>query len=131
MITASAFALAVLILSGCQTPRYKEFENVKTGMTKAEVIETVGGPSAKLRRQGIDRWTYVFENHPDGQQVREIHFVDGKSTYVGTQVKGPISPETQDRINETKSRVLDERERVGTGSAKGEDVEVFIPVESE
>ncbi|MDZ4083636.1 MAG: outer membrane protein assembly factor BamE [Bdellovibrionales bacterium] len=128
--TLCALVLA-LALSGCQTPRYKEFEHVRTGMTKAEVIEAVGGPSAKLRRQGVDRWTYIFENHPDGEMVREVHFVDGKSTYVGAQVKSVVSPEIQDKINETKSRVLDERERIGTGSAKSEDVEVFIPVESD
>jgi outer membrane protein assembly factor BamE (lipoprotein component of BamABCDE complex) len=123
------FALFVTGLSGCQTPRYKEFEQVRTGMTKAEVIEAVGGPSTKLRRQGVDRWTYIFENHPDGEQVREVHFLDGKSTYVGTKVKDQVSPEIQDKINETKSRVLDERERIGTGSAKSEDVDVFIDVE--
>ena len=121
--------IGMLALSSCQTPRYKEFEHVRTGMTKAEVIEAVGGPSAKLRRQGVDRWTYIFENHPDGEQIREVHFVDGKSTYVGTQVKSAIPPEIQDKINETKSRVLDEKERIGTGSAKSEDVEVFLPVE--
>lgn len=121
--------IGMLALSSCQTARYKEFEQVRTGMTKAEVIEAVGGPSAKLRRQGVDRWTYIFENHHGGELVREIHFVDGKSTYVGAQVKSVVSPEVQDKINETKSRVLDERERIGTGSAKSEDVEVFIPVE--
>ena len=121
----------VLALASCQTPRYKEFEHVRNGMTKAEVIEVVGGPSTKLRRQGVDRWTYIFENHPGGEQIREVHFVDGKSTYVGTQIKSFVSPEVQDKINETKSRVLDEKERIGTGSAKGEDVEVFIPVEAE
>jgi outer membrane protein assembly factor BamE (lipoprotein component of BamABCDE complex) len=121
--------IGMLALSSCQTPRYKEFEQVRTGMTKAEVIEAVGGPSAKLRRQGVDRWTYIFENHPGGELVREIQFVNGKSTYVGAQVKSVVSPEVQDKINETKSRVLDERERIGTGSAKSEDVEVFIPVE--
>ncbi|MBN8539022.1 MAG: outer membrane protein assembly factor BamE [Deltaproteobacteria bacterium] len=128
--TTSALIL-LLALSSCQTPRYKEFEDVHTGMTKAEVIEVVGGPSAKRRRQGVDRWTYIFENHPDGEQVREVHFVDGKSTYVGTQIKSVVSPEIQDKINETKSRVLDEKERIGTGSAKSEDVEVFIPVEAD
>lgn len=100
-------------------------------MTKSEVIEVVGGPSTKLRRQGVDRWRYIFENHPDGELVREVHFVDGKSTYVGIAVKNAVSPEVQDKINETKSRVLDERERIGTGSAKSEDIEVFIPVESD
>ena len=123
--------IGMLALSSCQTPRCKEFEHVRNGMTKAEVIEVVGGPTTKLRRQGVDRWTYVFENHPDGEQIREIHFVGGKTTYVGTQVKSAISPEIQDKINETKSQVLDEKERIGTGSAKSEDVEVFISVEPE
>lgn len=124
------FSAAIsLLFVGCQTPRYKEFEVIRPGMTKAEVIEAVGGPTSKLRRQGVDRWQYTFENHPDGEQTREVHFVDGKATYVGAQLKSVVSPENQDRINETKSRVLDERERIGTGSAKGEDVEVFLPVD--
>ncbi len=102
-LTGIAFAGC---LSACQTARVKEFEQVHSGMSKSEVLSAVGGPVRTQRWRGRDRWEYRM-----GDVVREVHFEDGKATYVGSAIKPAISAEEQDRLNENYSRDSDTRDR--------------------
>ncbi len=66
----------------CQTSQLSEFNKVKTGMDKDQVMVLMGNPERTERLHSKDRWTYVFYD----ERVRyekEIHFLDGISTYVG------------------------------------------------
>ncbi len=124
--------LVLLAVSSCQTPRFREFENVKVGMSKEQVLETAGGPSARERRSGMDRWTYNIYDHPEGIAVRAVHFLNGVATYVGPKPIPAISAEQQDRLNEVKNREAEERERVDYSSVhKQYEIQRFEPVEGE
>lgn len=126
-------ALLLLLLSaGCQTPRYREFEQVRVGMSKEQVLTAAGNPSSRDRKQSVDRWTYNLYDHPDGKVVREVHFLEGVSTYVGPKPVPTISADQQDQINEIKNREAEERERVDYSSIhKQYEIQRFIPVDSE
>ncbi|MDX9730669.1 MAG: outer membrane protein assembly factor BamE [Bdellovibrionales bacterium] len=95
----TALAL-VFLFGGCQTPRYKEFEDIRVGMSKGEVLSAAGNPSYSKRWQGKDRWTYILHDHPEGKRTREVHFEEGHVIYIGISPKPTISAEEQDVINE-------------------------------
>ena len=96
------------LLTGCVTPRYKEFKNVKQGMEKDQVLSAAGGPNYSKRWKGKDRWIYEMKNTPEGSQTKEVHFEEGKAVYVGSKVVPAVSGEEQDRINE-ESNVQEEK----------------------
>ena len=90
--------LPSFLLISCQTAPLKEFENVGLGHDKADVLEAVGGPSWKDRRQGMDRWTYII--YQDGVRLeRQILFADGIVAYKGEPIPPFITAEEQDEIN--------------------------------
>jgi len=93
----------ILTLASCQTPRHKEFDRVRLGMLKTDVIDVAGGPTRSQRWQGRDRWIYQYEPGPSQQLTREVHFVDGKVIYAGPPIAPAVSAEEQDRINEQAS----------------------------
>lgn len=107
MLRLLAIAM-LLVLSACQTARYKEFGGVKEGMEKDLVIEQAGGPDVSRRWHGKDRWIYNYYT-PDGQQTREVHFQEGKAVYVGKKVVPAVSAEEQDLINEQSNADEDKR----------------------
>jgi len=92
--------VACHLMTACQTSRYKSFEGIRPGMNKAEVIETAGGPNRAMRWRGLDRWIYIYEDHPGSRLVREVHFDQDTATYVGEAVKPEISAEERDKRNE-------------------------------
>lgn len=114
---------------GCQTSRLKEFETVRGGMSKSEVIELVGGPQRAQRWHGRDRWEYRFYNTVDGDVIREVHFEDGKSTYVGAAIKPAVSADDQDRLNEAYNHKANAADAESMAHARdGISVERFQPV---
>lgn len=121
-----------LFLSACQTPRYREFEQVKVGMSKEQVLSVAGNPSNRDRKQSVDRWTYNLHDHPDGKTVREVHFFEGVSIYVGPKQLPAVSADQQDLLNEIKNREAEERERVDHSSVnKQYEIQRFVPVDDE
>lgn len=123
-------AAAVLFLSACQTRPHKAFESVRGGMSKSEVLAAIGGPVRTQRWQGRDRWQYVFYGHPEGDLVREVHFENGISTYVGPAIKPAISAENQDRINDSLNRAADLRDfESATNEASGLKIQRFESIE--
>lgn len=102
--------VACLQMTACQTPRYKSFDGIRPGMNKSEVIETAGGPNRATRWRGLDRWVYIYEDHPGGRLIREVHFDQNTATYVGEAVKPEVSAEEQDKRNEL-SNLEEERKQ--------------------
>ena len=105
--------LTASILAGCQTARWRDFDKIKTGMNKAEVLDLVGGPDRTRRWQGKDRWTYVFKK-PTGESIEDVHFEEGKVVYSGAPPVPKISAEEQDRLNEETNVREDARVRAET-----------------
>lgn len=60
----------------------KQFEEVRPGMEKAEVLAIMGSPQQTQRFHGKDRWFYNFyDSHIHFQ--KEVQFFDGNAIYVG------------------------------------------------
>lgn len=102
--------MLLFILGACQTSRYKEFETIHGGMSKSEVLNAIGGPTRTQRWHGRDRWEYTLNGTPEGDITREVHFENGRSTYVGAAIKPPISADEQDQINLLSNQAADVRE---------------------
>jgi outer membrane protein assembly factor BamE len=121
--------LALPLLSGCQTSRYKEFETLKSGMSKADVLASVGGPARTQRWHGRDRWEYRLIGM-EGEVVREVHFENGKSTYIGAAIKPAVSADEQDRLNEASNRAADFSHTEAASLAReGIQIQKFRPVD--
>lgn len=95
-----ALLFCVALLTGCQTPAWKNFDRVHNGQFKDAVLEEVGGPNITRRVRGQDHWVYYFSDHPDGSLLREVHFEEGRVIYAGPPQPPKIRAEEQDKLNE-------------------------------
>lgn len=83
-------AMTMLLTSACQTSMVKEFEEVKPGMEKAEVLAIMGSPQQTQRYHGKDRWFYNFyDSHIRFQ--KEVQFFEGNAIYVGERWEPPTN----------------------------------------
>lgn len=105
-----------LLLAACQTPTWKNFDQVRAGQYKDRVIEEIGNPTVTRRVHGQDWWIYNFENHPDGEMRREVHFESGRVIYAGPPMRPKVTAEEQDTINATA--VHEERQMLDAEEAK-------------
>ena len=88
------------LATGCNTPAFKDFGDVKIGMDKSTVVEKAGNPNVVERYQGKDRWIYLFDDTPEGEKRREILFENERAVYVGTKIQPKVTAEQQDKANE-------------------------------
>lgn len=100
--------LICLWTTACQTSMVKQFENIKPGMEKDDVLNLMGSPNRTQRFHGKDRWTYVFYD----QRIRfekEIQFLEGNAIYVGDvwQPEPENSAVAIDKRNDEKNLLLD------------------------
>ena len=87
-IRASAITAIMLLLCACESgliEPYKldieqgnaitqeEFESLYTGMTRTEVLKTIGAPVMKDPFHA-DRWDYIYRQKPGKGRVRDSHF---------------------------------------------------------
>jgi hypothetical protein len=62
-----AFALTLLLaLAACTAPSATKLNEVRTGMTKAEVISLLGSPDSTSAHTNIEYLTYYFNNASTG-----------------------------------------------------------------
>ena len=73
------FACSVFLLSffSCTTLPYNNFQQVKVGDFKSDVLELVGSPKRTLRKNGKDHWIYVFY-HQNPPISKEVIFEEGQ-----------------------------------------------------
>lgn len=114
-----AFISAFLFL-GCATEMGQQFEKVKVGMDKDDVLEIMDSPQRTQRWKGMDRWTYIFYQQ-DNRIEKEVHFQEGKAAYVGDKYLPAVSAEEQDAINEASNK---EVEALAAASAAARSAEV-------
>lgn len=103
-----AFSILLLFFStlGCQTNELKQYEKLKVGMDKGDVIDIMGSPRRSERWHGQDRWTYIFYQDRE-EYLKEVHFLGGRASYVGEQWKPEVSADEQDRQNEASNREVE------------------------
>jgi outer membrane protein assembly factor BamE len=103
------FYIPMLLISvGCATTPQEQWQKVKVGMYKDEVLEIMDSPQRTQRWHGLDRWTYVyFDKSSPERQYKEVHFQEGKANYVGEFYKPQISAEDQDTANEVANREVE------------------------
>lgn len=101
-------AAAGCLLTACQTSALKDFEKIKPGMEKQDVLEVMGNPSRTQRFHGKDRWTYIFYD----SRIRfekEVQFFEGNAVYVGNTWEPPVeqSAAMVDKRNEERNAAID------------------------
>lgn len=104
--------LALLFISffvsvGCQTNELRQYEKLKLGMDKDEVLNVMGSPVRSERKHGLDQWTFRFY-HQDQLYLKQVNFTDGKASYIGEPLKSEVAAEEVDRANEANNRALEE-----------------------
>ncbi len=84
---------------GCATDMKKQFDRVKVGMEKNDVLGLMDSPHRAQRWHGMDRWTYIFYAD-DMREEKEVHFLNGTANYVGDTFKPILSAEEHDKQND-------------------------------
>ncbi|MEK2689657.1 outer membrane protein assembly factor BamE domain-containing protein [Bdellovibrio sp. GT3] len=98
-----------LLTSACQTSMLKQFDSIKPGMEKDDVLDIMGSPNQTQRVSGKDRWYYTFYDKRMRFQ-KEVQFVDGMAIYIG-EVAQPVAEQSAaavDARNETYNKQVDE-----------------------
>ncbi|WP_413576637.1 outer membrane protein assembly factor BamE [Bdellovibrio sp. HCB290] len=98
-----------LFTSACQTSMLKQFESIKPGMEKDDVLNIMGSPNQTQRVSGKDRWYYTFYDNRIRFQ-KEVQFVDGSAIYIG-EVSQPAPDQTAvavDTRNDARNKQIDE-----------------------
>ncbi len=107
-LLAIPVVLVGLMTSACQTSMLKQFNKVKLGMEKDDVLDAMGSPSRTQRFHGKDRWTYVF--YEDRVRFeKEVQFFEGNAIYVGdvSQPPAEVAAATIDQKNELRNKEID------------------------
>lgn len=102
------FSCLFLSMAACQSKPKNDFAQLKTGMFKNEVLGIMGSPQRTQRWHGMDRWTYIYFDDSDRNE-KEVHFAEGRATYVGASYAPPVSAEQQDRIFETQNLEIEKQ----------------------
>ncbi len=101
----SLIIILVFALVACASPnerRLEDFEAIKTGMIKADVLEVAGPPHWSDRWQDHDRWMYYMV--PDDRQTeRVVYFKNGKVVLTGERIKPLLSAEEMDELKKPRS----------------------------
>jgi outer membrane protein assembly factor BamE len=86
----------------------RQFDKLKPGMEKDDVLDIMGTPTQTQRFHGKDRWQYVFYD----KRIRfekEIQFFEGNAIYIGDTWQPPAekSAPVVDAKNEAKNQSID------------------------
>ncbi|MCB0370665.1 MAG: outer membrane protein assembly factor BamE [Bdellovibrionales bacterium] len=101
--------LGTLLMISCQTNMVKEFNSLKVGDGKDQVLDKLGSPRHMMRTNGEDHWYYLFYSSDNIRQQKEVHFKDGLVTYFGDKIIPPTdkTPEAIDAKNEEENRKIE------------------------
>lgn len=96
--------ITLFLLAGCQLAisRTEEFNQVRVGMSKQDVIETLGSPSWSERKEGEDLWIY-FLDPQDRSKEKIVYFADGMVVGKGDRKTPAITAEEADALKEPRS----------------------------
>ncbi len=91
------------LMLGCASSMNTQFQKVKVGMEKNDVLALMDSPQRTQRWHGMDRWTYIFYNE-DQRQEMEVHFAEGRASYVGGPYVPALSADERDNRNEASNK---------------------------
>ncbi|MBK9293874.1 MAG: outer membrane protein assembly factor BamE [Oligoflexia bacterium] len=96
------FLLVVLFSFGCATTQIDNFEKIKTGMDKDDVLSLIGSPKRTERATGIEKWSYTYYTGDDEkiETFKFVKFANGKVTEFG------YDTEEQERLEDLKKSAL-------------------------
>lgn len=102
------FLFGSFLIISCQTNMVKEFDSLKVGYDKHQVIDKLGSPRNMTRMGGEDRWYYLFYNQEQRIQ-KEVHFKDGLVVYFGDKKlpQPTLIPEAIDAKNDQINTEID------------------------
>ncbi len=101
-----AFFITLLICA-CSTTPLEKFERVQIGMSKDEVLESLGSPKIVRRKNSTDFWIYIYPQPKAVALEREIQFVNGSVISRGEKTIVTPDAATQDEMNATLNKKLD------------------------
>lgn len=93
-------------LISCASQPAKEFDRLKTGMDKPEVLDAVGNPKRTFRKNDKDHWIYVYYRH-DREIWQDVIFSQG----LVTQVSAPSQSELTDKDLESATSLQEFEQR--------------------
>ncbi len=94
----------LLILTHCSHSEYSrrlEFESIKMGMVKSEVLDSAGPPHWSDRNKGMDRWFYYLEPG-DRQTEKVVYFKEGRVFRKGLRDQPLLTAEEAEEIKRPK-----------------------------
>lgn len=100
------FSSLLLALTACQSHTKRDFEKLKIGMYKEDVLDVMGSPHRRQRWQGMDRWTYIYMEEHDKIE-KEVRFSEGRAQYLGSPYVPAVSADDQDRIYEAQNAEIE------------------------
>jgi outer membrane protein assembly factor BamE (lipoprotein component of BamABCDE complex) len=83
---------SLFLAVGCASIQVEDFQKVKRGMEKTDVVEILDSPYRVFRVNDTDVWTYRFRRN-NSWETREIHFRDGVVQFSG-------EPLTREKLTE-------------------------------
>ncbi len=75
--------LIVILFTGCRTLDPDELSEVQIGAEKGQVLNVLGNPQRRYRKNDTDRWVYQFP-HGENKEIveKEIWFQNGRVVYI-------------------------------------------------
>lgn len=100
--------LLLISLAACHTlnDRRQDYARVDVGMSKPQVMDTLGPPSWSDRRKGEDRWIYFLDPH-DRTTERIVYFRDGIVTRKGPRDAPKLTAEEMEEIKAERPLEMD------------------------
>ncbi len=79
--------LSLFVISACSSAdKADELGQVKSGMTKAEVLGIAGNPSRSGRVQGADKWSYdILDDEKRRVRIIDVYFTSGRVSFIGSE----------------------------------------------
>ncbi len=104
-------------LTACQHAPIDRYNKIAKGMDKDQVLDLVGSPKTTLRKESKDIWVYDFYSE-DNLSTKELHFQEGKLTYLGDKTRPEVSAEQMDLINKTQNELAAKQETTNKTRSK-------------
>lgn len=115
IITLMSLGLAV----GCQVSPLSQYNQVRMGMEKDDVMDLMGAPQRTERLHGKDRWTYIFYDNRIRFE-REVQFDKNNVVYIGEPWQAPPekSAEAIDKRNAELDAKIERENKIEREKAK-------------
>ena len=88
----SFWGLAFALVTACSSFQIEDFKEVRIGMDRSDVIDSIGSPYSTQKRGDLNVWTYRLTNDGKALVVREVHFKNDHVVYAGEPIDWSTVP---------------------------------------